>query len=45
MTVNWVTDWVRASENVIARIATDGVKYAAALRSIGELVAADTVFA
>ncbi len=30
MTVNWVTDWVRASENVIARIATDGVKYAAA---------------
>jgi len=30
MTVNWVTDWVRASENVVARLATDGVKYAAA---------------
>lgn len=30
MTVNWVTDWVRASEGVIVRIATDGAKYAAA---------------
>jgi len=30
MTVNWVTDWVRVSEGVIVRIATDGAKYAAA---------------
>jgi UDP-N-acetylmuramyl pentapeptide phosphotransferase/UDP-N-acetylglucosamine-1-phosphate transferase len=30
MTVNWVTDWVKASEGVVMRMATDGVKYAAA---------------
>ena len=30
MTVNWITEWVRASEGVTMRIATDGAKYAAA---------------